>query len=136
MKVVVDTNVIVSGLLNPYGAPAEILRLILSEKLIPSYDSRMISEYFEVLNRSKFKFNVANIKILIKEIEIIGSLVIPIPLKSSLPDPDDNIFLEAAIAGHAEYLITGNKSHFSQKLCLGINVLSPSEFIEVYKKGN
>ena len=134
MRVVADTNVIVSGLLNPYGIPAEILRLLLAGELIPIYDARIISEYREVLYRPKFKFNIESINVLVKEIEVIGSLVLPVSIKSSLPDPDDNIFLEAAIAGDAKIIITGNKSHFPKKLCSGINVFSPSEFIDFYRR--
>jgi len=134
MRVIIDTNVIVSGLLNPYGVPAEILRLLLTGELVPIFDSRIISEYQEVLNRPKFKFNAESVDILIKEIEMIGSLVLPIPLKSSLPDPDDDIFLEAAIADKADCIVTGNKSHFPKRLCSGIKVFSPSEFIRFYKQ--
>ena len=134
MRVVADTNVIVSGLLNPYGIPAEILRLLLAGELIPVYDSRIISEYREVLYRPKFKFNIESINVLVKEIEEIGSLVLPVSIKSSLPDPDDNIFLEAAIAGDAKIIITGNKSHFPKKLFSGIHVFSPSELIDFYRR--
>lgn len=135
MRVVIDTNVIVSGLLNPYGVPAEILRIIFTGELIPLYDSMIISEYFDVLNRPKFNFNPENIEIIIKEIEAIGSLVMPVSLKNTLPDPDDNVFLEVAIAGNAKCIITGNKNHFPKKLCLGISVFSPSEFLKFFKTG-
>ena len=134
MRAVIDTNVIVSGLLNPYGIPAEILRLLLAGEIILIYDSRIISEYQEVLSRSKFQFIIENIKILVKEIEVTGSLVLPVSLKFSLPDPDDNMFLEAAIADEADCIITGNKSYFPKKLCSGIKVFSPSEFIVFYRR--
>lgn len=134
MRVVIDTNVIVSALLNPYGIPAEILRLVLSGGIVPVYDSRIINEYREVLSRPKFKFNMMNIDIIIKEIEVTGSLVLPATLKFSLPDPDDNIFLEAAIAAEAVCMITGNKTHFPGRLCSAIRVCSPSEFVRFYKR--
>jgi putative PIN family toxin of toxin-antitoxin system len=57
MKVVLDTNIIVSAFLNPRGIPAEILSLVLSEKIILCYDNKILSEYIEVLTRSKFNFN-------------------------------------------------------------------------------
>ena len=134
MKVVIDTNVIVSGLLNPYGHPAEIIRLLLTGSIKLFYDSRIISEYSEVLNRSKFKFAKENISIFVKEIEMTGILVITLPLKKSLPDPDDNMFLEVALAGNAECIITGNTNHYPEKLCSGIRVLSPTEFMAYYKQ--
>jgi len=53
VKVVVDTNVIVSGILKPESPPAKILNLVLSEKLLICADSRIISEYRNVLLREK-----------------------------------------------------------------------------------
>jgi putative PIN family toxin of toxin-antitoxin system len=134
VKVVIDTNVIVSGLLNPYGHPAEIIRLLLTGSLKLFYDSRIISEYSEVLNRPKFKFDNKNVSIFIKEVEMAGTLVSTLPLKKSLPDPDDNMFLEAALAGNAECIVTGNTNHYPKKLCSGIRVLSPTEFMSYYQQ--
>lgn len=134
MRVVIDTNVIVSALLNPYGNPAEIIKLILTGNINIYYDSRIITEYSEVLNRPKFKLNKKYTSTFIKEIETAGSLVIGLPLLKSLPDPDDNMFLEVAIASNADCIITGNLNHYPEKLCSGIRVLSPAEFINNYKK--
>ncbi len=133
MKVVIDTNVIVSGLLKPYGHPAEIIRLLLIGHIRISYDSRILTEYLEVLNRPKFKLNGKNTSIFIKEIEKLGHLETSLPLKKSLPDPDDNMFLETALAGNVECIITGNLNHYPEKLCSGMRVLSPAQFINVYK---
>ena len=54
MKVVIDTNIIVSGLLTPFGSPSEILRLLALGKLIICFDTRIMAEYLGVLNRPKF----------------------------------------------------------------------------------
>ena len=56
MLVVLDTNVLVFSLLNPFGKPAAVLGLILEEKAAICYDSRIIAEYMDVLHRSKFHF--------------------------------------------------------------------------------
>jgi len=47
-----------------------------------------------------------------------------------LPDPDDRIYLDLAITANADYIITGNKKHFPEKLCEGIKILSPREFLK------
>lgn len=135
MKVVIDTNIIVSGLLTPYGNSGEIIRMVANGQLILCYDSRILTEYYKVLNRPKFDFEKEKISILLKEIQLSGELVIGIPLKESLPDPDDNMFLEVASASSAEGIITGNLNHFIQEFCLSIPVFSPSGFISYYKKG-
>jgi len=55
-------------------------------------------------------------------------------MTNSLPDPDDEPFLEIALAGNAACLVTGNQSHFPAELCQGLKVLSPNEFLTFYKK--
>lgn len=134
MKLVIDTNVIVSGLLTPYGNSAEILRLFANGKLILYYDSRILTEYYEVLNRPKFDFNKEKISVILKEIELSGELIIGIPLKESLPDADDNMFLEVAFAGKVECIVTGNLNYFPQNSCFGIPIFSPAEFVNYYKE--
>ena len=133
MKVVIDTNIIVSGLLTPYGNPAEILRLFANGKLTLCYDSRILAEYYEILNRPKFDFEKEKISILLKEIELTGELAIGNPLKESLPDPDDNMFLEVALVSNAECIITGNLKHFPKELCFSIPVFSPPVFVSYYR---
>ena len=58
MKIVLDTNVLVSGLINPKGVPAKILNLMLNEKIIVLYDNRILREYETVLSRRKFRFEM------------------------------------------------------------------------------
>ena len=134
MIIVLDTNVIVSGLLTPFGSSGEIVRMISTGKLILEYDSRILLEYQEVLNRPKFQFDKDQIDSLIDYIRKNGQAVLPGPLNKNLPDLDDTPFLEVAIEGKAEYLVTGNKVHYPKKFREGIKVLSPTEFINIYRK--
>ena len=133
MRVVIDTNVIVSGLLSPFGNSAEILRLLSSGMIIINYDARILIEYEAVLHRPKLNFNKDLTHLFLKEIESIGELTMPNSLKETLPDPDDTKFLEVASASTAECIITGNKSHFPKKICGDIQIFSPREFINYYK---
>jgi len=134
MKIVLDTNVLVSGLLTPFGTSGEIVRMVSAGKLILLYDSRILLEYQEVLYRSKFQFDKDQIDLLIDYIAKNGQVAPTSPLNKSLPDPDDAPFLEAAIGGETEYLVTGNKVHYPKKIREGIKILSPTEFINVYRK--
>ncbi len=136
MKIVLDTNVLVSGLLTPFGPSGEIVRMISAGKLILYIDARILSEYQEVLHRAKFKFNKEYISILLDFIQQYGQFVSSIPLKNPLPDPDDEPFLEVAIAGNVKSLITGNIVHYPSSSRKGINIHSPSEFLEFYRKQN
>lgn len=132
MRVVIDTNVLVSGLLSPYGAAAEIVRMAVASSIDLLYDARIMSEYREVLSRPKFSFEKSNIDILMEFIEHYGIPVAATPLSIHLPDVDDEPFLEVAIAGDAECLITGNMSHYPARSKHKMRVLTPRQFINRY----
>lgn len=134
MKVVVDTNVLVSGLLSPFGPPGEIVRMIASGTLRLCFDARILTEYADVLRRPKFQFRHEQIQALMEQIRTEGHVVGGEPLPVKLPDPTDEPFLEVAVAGDAQCLITGNTKHFPRGRCQGITVFSPSEFLDHYRE--
>lgn len=134
MKIVLDTNVLVAGLLSPFGPCAEIVRMVSSGDLTLHLDARILSEYGEVLCRPKFRFPADKIGVLLDFIGRSGHLAASSPLPYSLPDPGDQPFLEIAVAGRAACLVTGNRAHFPTQLCKGVKVFSPSEFLVFYKK--
>jgi len=136
MKIVLDTNVLVSGLLTPFGPSGEIARMVFSGELILYIDARILSEYQDVLHRPKFKFNKDHIGTLLDFIKQYGQFISSSPLKNRLPDPDDEPFLEVAIAGKVISLVTGNTAHYPSPLMEGIDIFSPAEFIEFYRKQN
>lgn len=133
MNIVLDTNVLVAGLLSPFGPCGKIVRMVSSGELTLSFDARIMSEYSEVLKRPKFVFDEDKIAALLEYIEFRGQPIAPSPLAYSLPDSDDEPFLEVAIASQAVCIVTGNQIHFPSKLCQGSEVLSPSEFLAKYK---
>ena len=136
MKIVLDTNVFVSGLLTPFGPSGEIVRMEFSGELVLHIDARILSEYQDVLHRPKFNFNRDHIGILLDFIKQYGQFISSSPLTNRLPDPDDEPFLEVAIAGRVRSLVTGNTAHYPSPLREGIDIFSPSEFIEFYRKQN
>jgi putative PIN family toxin of toxin-antitoxin system len=133
MKIVLDTNVLVAGLLSPFGPCGEIVRMVSSGEVTLCFDALILAEYSEVLHRPKFGFDKDKVAVLLDHIEHRGHTVATLPLRHSLPDSDDEAFLKAAIAGKAECLVTGNTSHFPSKLCQGRKVLSPGGFLTFYK---
>jgi putative PIN family toxin of toxin-antitoxin system len=112
VRVVLDTNVLVSGLLTPHGASARVLDLVLIGDLIPVADDRILDEYAAVLARPRFGFAEADVAGLLRYLATWGEHVVAPPLDLELPDPDDVPFLEVAVAGRAAALITGNLRHF------------------------
>lgn len=136
MNIVLDTNVLVSGLLTPFGPSGEIVRMLVSGELTLYLDARILSEYQDVLNRPKFKFNKDHIAILLDFIKQYGHFVSGSPLQNSLPDPDNEPFLEVAIAGNVKALITVNSVHYPNSFREGIKIVSPAKFVEFYRKIN
>jgi putative PIN family toxin of toxin-antitoxin system len=133
MDVVIDTNILVAGLLSPFGACGEIVRMVSSGELTLSFDARILSEYDEVLRRPRFGFENEKVSAFLDFIVYIGRAVAPSPLSHSLPDPDDEPFLEVTLASQAVCLVTGNQKHFPAELCQGAKVISPNEFLFLYK---
>jgi len=133
MRAVLDTNVIVSGLLSPHSPPGGIVRLLVSGRITLCLDARAFAEYAEVLARPKFKFAPELVSMFLEHIKHNGAFVVCEPLKFDLPDKDDNVFYEVAVAGKAECLVTGNLKHFPRSSCKAIKVLSPAQFIELVK---
>jgi len=133
MRIVLDTNVLVAGLLSPFGPCGEMVRMVSSGELELCLDARILCEYGEVLRRPKFSFHEDHIAALLDYISFRSHNVASSPLLCSLPDPDDEMFLEVAIAGRVEYLVTGNHLHFPESLCQGAIILSPGEFISTYR---
>lgn len=123
-RIVLDTNVLVSGLLSPHGAPAGLLDLVINGKVTLVLDSRIFSEYREVLNREKFSFSKEAIDDLMAFIGQAGIFITPVPLGVPVPDPGDLPFIE--VACHAGVpIVTGNIRHFRDS---GAQVMTPAQF--------
>lgn len=125
-----DTNVVVSGLLNSFGAPGRVLDLALAGELTVAYDDRVLSEWREVLQREKFGFSPADdVESLLAFFEEEGLRVAPSPLGVELPDPDDLPFLEVAREAGAT-LVTGNPRHYPPESRRGVEAMGPAAFLE------
>ena len=131
MRIVLDTNVLVSGLHNPDGRPGRIVDLILGGRLQLLYDDRILGEYLDVLARPQLAIDPSLAQAVAGNIRLAGERVTALPLpEDTLPDPDDLPFAEIAISGEAEVLITGNAKHFSGLSDRGVTVCSPAEVLE------
>lgn len=124
IKAVIDTNVLVSALLSPNGCPAAIFDHVLNGSIVMCYDSRIISEYQEVLLRPKFGFDKKAVKHVINFIIDSGLSIVPAPIREIFRDEDDRPFYEVAVSAGA-YLVTGNVKHFPRDLV----VIAPQEFL-------
>jgi len=133
LRIVLDTNVLVSGLLSPFGPPGEIVRLVSSGAVTLCVDARILAEYDEVLTRPRFGFDSDSVAALLDYVDFTSEVVVPEPLRIRLPDPDDEPLLEVALGCGAEGLVTGNLAHFPHESRAGAAVLSPAEFVEMLR---
>ena len=132
MRIVLDTNVLVSGLITPFGPAGDIVRLLAVGTIRACYDARILGEYREVLSRPAFRIAAERIEALLDQIEADGMLVTARPLAARLPDPDDEMFLAVALSGNARCLVTGNLRHFPDESRHSLPVISPRRFLDLY----
>ncbi len=129
IRAVLDTNILISAFLSPKGAPAKVFDHVLNGNVTMCYDSNIIAEYKEVLERPKFKFNHKAIDQVIEFILESGFSVVPNPLSIDFIDEDDKIFYEVAV--HVSgYLVTRNAKHFPKEPI----VVTATEFLEIVER--
>jgi uncharacterized protein len=133
MKIVLDTNVLVSAVLSPRGRPADVLNLVLNGRIIVCFDDRIINEYQGVLSRETFKFDLKEIKTLMSFLANYGEYIVPDPVALRLEDPEDLMFYEVLESSNADFLITGNIRHF--RSAKDERIVTPAEFINKHYSG-
>jgi len=136
-RVVLDTNVFVSGLISPQGYPAAILKALRAGQFTLLSSPPVNEEIIEVLNRPHIRdryglgdriFDVAFI------LWEVAELVIHLPDVKVCSDPDDDKFLATAVGGKADYLVTGDVGDLLRlREYRGVAVVSPRDFISRLK---
>ena len=129
IRIVLDTNVLVSGLLSEQGPPGQVLDLILAGDLIVLHDPRILSEYREVVARPELGIAPLLAGEVLRYLHENGEPVTAGPWLRALPDPDDEPFLAVAQAGQAVGLVTGNLRHFPASTRGGVRLWSPRELL-------
>ncbi len=131
---VIDTNVIVSSMLKAGSVPDKVLQLALEGPIIPLINEEIVSEYREVLTRSKFGFSGERIGKMIEEIIKRAIFLDRTSTDELFPDPDDAVFYEIVMTARKTteaYLITGNVKHYPVKRF----VVTPREMLDIVKLG-
>jgi uncharacterized protein len=115
IRVVLDTNVVVSAHLNSEGYERSVLDLALSGKLRMFVSEAILGEYASVLRRPKFRLKPRSVSHSLLLLRAAARVVAPYGQINVARDPGDNHFLECAEAAKADYLVTGNKRHFPKQ---------------------
>jgi putative PIN family toxin of toxin-antitoxin system len=130
IRAVIDTNVVVSGLLSPAGNEALILLAIHQGLMRPCFSKEILKEYAGVLARPKFAFPADEIAALLVMFRQQGELIVPKTSGVVSIDPGDTKFLQCAETAQADYLITGNKRHFPEASYSVTRVVSAGELLD------
>lgn len=130
LRLVLDTNVVVSAALKPDGLQRTVLLLALTKPAYWYASQAILAEYALVLARPELKIRRGDRQKLLQLIKNRVRIIRPSHLPQITSDPADNIFVECADAARADYLLTGNRRHFP-KFWKNTKIISPREFLDV-----
>ncbi|MBW2030890.1 MAG: putative toxin-antitoxin system toxin component, PIN family [Deltaproteobacteria bacterium] len=133
MRVVLDTNVVISALLFT-GRLSRIVELWQEGKIIPLVSKETFHELRRVLEYPKFTLSTGEIRSII-EYEILPFFeVVEVSrgVKGACRDPEDDKFLSCAIAGTAACIVTGDKDLLNLKEYRSVKIISASDLIEMF----
>jgi len=130
VRLVLDTNLIVSAALKPEGLQRTALLLAITKPARMYVSRAVLSEYRTVLARPEFRLSKGQRNQLLQLIDNRAHLISPAISLNVASDPKDNIFLECADAGRADFLVTGNQRHFP-KLWKSTKIINSREFIDL-----
>jgi putative PIN family toxin of toxin-antitoxin system len=130
LRLVIDTNVVVSAALKPEGLQRTVVLLAMAKPARWYVSDPIVSEYTMVLARPELKIRRSMRQQLLQLIKNHTRVVTPSRVAQVTSDPDDNIFVECADAARADYLVTGNQRHFP-KFWKNTKIISSREFLSV-----
>ena len=130
MRVVLDTNVVISALLFG-GIPRKVLERGLREEIVLLFSEEMLNELRGVLERPKFSFDPGPVRAIVRQMVHCGEMVTPaVRIEEIREDPADNRILECAVAGDADCIVSGDTHLTDLERYSGIRILTASQFLE------
>jgi putative PIN family toxin of toxin-antitoxin system len=112
LRLVIDTNIVVSAALQPEGPQRTVLLLAMTKPAKLYVSDAILTEYREVLSRPELQIRKGLRQQLLQLIRSHSNTVVPRHRLDVTKDPDDDKFLECADVARADYLVTGNQHHF------------------------
>ena len=132
MRIIVDTNVLMSGIFFG-GPPKQIIRACIERKHRTVISHDILQEYLDVAQDMMLQYPKTNAISAVEAIASISEMTFSLALiKQISNDPDDDIFLAAALAAKVPCIISGDKHLKSLNGWAGITILSPRSFIDEY----
>ena len=130
LRLVLDTNIVVSAALKPDGLQRSVLLLALRKPIRLYISDAILAEYRAVLSRPRLRIRKGVRRQLLQVVESNVHRIVPSVRLRVAADPDDDMFLECADAAKADYLITGNLSHFP-RYWKRTKIITSREFLDI-----
>jgi putative PIN family toxin of toxin-antitoxin system len=130
LRLVIDTNVVISAALKPEGLQRTALILAVTKPALFYVSHPILKEYADVLSRPELAIRKGIRQQLLQLVKKHSHIVTPSRRLEVCTDPDDNVFLECADAARADYLITGNQKHFP-RFWKKTKIITTREFISL-----
>ena len=130
-KVIIDTNVIVSSLIQKSFPYKIVHELFVENKIILCVSEALMMEYYHVLRRPKFAVYydfMARAEALLTDIGAKSTMYIPVISLNMISDKDDNKILELADVCEADYIITGNTNDFTFPSYKSTQIVNPRNY--------
>ncbi|MEP6963787.1 MAG: putative toxin-antitoxin system toxin component, PIN family [Acidobacteriota bacterium] len=136
MRVILDTNILLSALLSPSGAPAKLLDAWERRSFTLVACEALITEVREVTSRPFFreKLRASVTELLAAGLRDFSFFCHELPAGPTAPDPKDSFLLALAEAGQAHFLVTGDKALLSLKRHKSTRIITPAAMLQVLKE--
>lgn len=133
IRVVIDTNVLVSAVIKSSGTLGQVLCRLRDGDFVLLYSEPILTEVVDVLNRprirDKYRLDPSDIETVVSLILLRGEAVVPTRRITVCRDPKDNMFLEAAADGDASMIVSGDDDLLDLEAFKGIPVVTPADFL-------
>jgi len=133
MRAVIDTNILIRAVIKPDGTVGPILRRLIQGDYVLVYSHPLLAEFLEKLElpriREKYGITDEDIADMMALLDLRGELVIPDVKVTVCRDPEDNMVIEAALAGEAPLVATGDEDLLSLGSYEEVRFITPREFL-------
>jgi uncharacterized protein len=134
IKAILDTNVFISGVFWK-GPPFEILKTWQEQRFRLAISPPILDEYRRVLDEMTKKRPLPVLTSILRIIELHSEMVEPVSFAQPVcSDPDDDKFLEAALAARAGYVVSGDAALLKVKQYRGIEIVRPRQFVDLLSR--